>query len=220
MRQTAQNRVLLLNKTYEPLATMSVAQTMRKLSKKDSTLEVVEWDDDRVLHTTKGDYPVPSVVRLSYYLDIIKRRNKSGAKRLRIYQRDKFTCQYCNLRVGQFGKHLPIYKTDKNGDLVVVGHGRKMTIGDITLDHIFPRSKGGATRPDNLVTACIICNHRKADRTPEEARMPLLTPQSLLKVHLDRLLLCQYAEYRKSWAKYLFLDPTGEPALQNTGTND
>lgn len=202
-QRTLHGRVLLLNSSYEPIATMPVPQVMRKLSKANSVLQVLEWCEDRILHTTKGEYPVPSVVRLTYYLDIIKRRNKSGAKRLKIYQRDKFTCQYCNTRIGQ--KH-PVT-------------GFKMTVNDVTLDHIYPRSRGGATRPDNLVTACKTCNHRKADRTPDEARMPLLTSQTLLKVHLDRLQLCEYAEYQPEWKKYLFLEGDGEVSLSHTGTD-
>lgn len=43
-----------------------------------------------------------------------------------------------------------------------------------TVDHIVPRSRGGALTWENAVAACLKCNHRKADRTPEEAGMTLL----------------------------------------------
>lgn len=43
-----------------------------------------------------------------------------------------------------------------------------------TVDHIIPRSRGGTLTWDNAVAACQRCNHRKADRTPEEAGMKLL----------------------------------------------
>jgi len=43
-----------------------------------------------------------------------------------------------------------------------------------TVDHIVPRSRGGLLTWDNAVAACMRCNHRKADRTPEEAGMVLL----------------------------------------------
>ncbi|MFC5676626.1 HNH endonuclease [Aeromicrobium endophyticum] len=47
-----------------------------------------------------------------------------------------------------------------------------------TVDHIVPRSRGGALTWENAVAACLRCNHRKADRTPSEAGMTLLvTPQ-------------------------------------------
>ncbi len=42
-----------------------------------------------------------------------------------------------------------------------------------TLDHVLPRSRGGAWEWTNIVAACEACNHRKGDRTPDEAGMPL-----------------------------------------------
>lgn len=62
-----------------------------------------------------------------------------------ILRRDKYTCQYC----GAKGKLL-------------------------TIDHVLPKSRGGRDTWENLVTACLRCNTRKGDRTPEEAGMPLL----------------------------------------------
>ncbi len=44
----------------------------------------------------------------------------------------------------------------------------------LTRDHILPISKGGKDRWSNVVTACRYCNTKKANRTPEKARMPLL----------------------------------------------
>jgi 5-methylcytosine-specific restriction endonuclease McrA len=42
-----------------------------------------------------------------------------------------------------------------------------------TVDHVFPRSRGGRNTWSNTVAACAPCNQRKGDRTPAEARMPL-----------------------------------------------
>jgi 5-methylcytosine-specific restriction endonuclease McrA len=122
---------------------------------------------------------VPSVIRRRTYINIRRRREASGMKRLRIYMRDKFRCQYC---------------------------GEKGNAAELTLDHILPRSRGGDNSPVNVVTACIRCNNRKSNRTPEEARMPLLTSQSALRVRLERVVLCHYAEARAEWRKYLFMD--------------
>jgi 5-methylcytosine-specific restriction endonuclease McrA len=47
---------------------------------------------------------------------------------------------------------------------------------ELTLDHVVPRIRGGTQTWENLVTACRPCNHRKAGRTPEEARMALAHP--------------------------------------------
>jgi len=170
-------RVLLLNQTYEPLGTVSVARAIVMTFK--HTVFVEEWDGDRVLRSAHDEFRVPSVIRRCNYINVRKRREQSGMKRLRIYMRDKFRCQYC---------------------------GEKKGAGELTLDHILPRSRGGDNSPLNIVTACLKCNNRKSNRTPEEARMPLLTTQTALRVKLERVLLCHYAEARAEWRKYLFMD--------------
>ncbi len=60
--------------------------------------------------------------------------------------RDRYTCQYCH-------KSLPS--------------------GELTLDHVVPRSRAGETTWENLVACCHPCNNRKGSRTPEEAGMKL-----------------------------------------------
>jgi 5-methylcytosine-specific restriction endonuclease McrA len=44
---------------------------------------------------------------------------------------------------------------------------------DLTLDHVMPKSRGGKTSWENLITACKRCNSKKGHQTPEEAKMPL-----------------------------------------------
>lgn len=176
-------RVLLLNQTYEPLGTVSVARAVTMLFK--NTVTVEEWDGQRVLRTPRAEYPVPSVIRRRTYINVRRGREASGMKRLRIYMRDKFRCQYC---------------------------GDKKTASALTLDHILPRSRGGDNSAVNIVTACVTCNTRKGNRTPEEARMPLLTSQSALRVKLERVVLCHYAEARTEWRKYLFLEEMDDGA--------
>lgn len=63
--------------------------------------------------------------------------------RQNIFKRDNNTCVYC-------GKQ-----------------------SDLTLDHVMPKSRGGKTHWENLVTACKRCNSEKGSYTPEEAKMPL-----------------------------------------------
>lgn len=171
------DRVLLLNQTYEPLGTLSVARAI-VMTLKDGVF-VEEWDGERVLRSASAEFRVPSVIRRRTYINIRRRREQSSLKRLRIYTRDKFRCQYC---------------------------GAKKTVSELTLDHILPRSRGGQNSPLNVVTACLKCNNRKGDRTPDEARMPLLTSQTALRVKLERVMLCHYAEARAEWRKYLFMD--------------
>ena len=62
-----------------------------------------------------------------------------------ILLRDSHTCQYC----GKKGRYL-------------------------TMDHVKPRIQGGKQTWDNIVSACSNCNHKKAGRTPSQARMLLL----------------------------------------------
>ena len=64
--------------------------------------------------------------------------------RREVFLRDDYTCQYCGQRTR-----------------------------NLTLDHVVPRSKGGAHTWDNLVSACSPCNHKKGRRTIEQARMHL-----------------------------------------------
>ena len=170
-------RVLLLNQTYEPLGTVSVARAVIMTFKNRVTVE--ELDGDRVLRSAHAEFPVPSVIRRREYINVRKRREASGAKRMRIYMRDKFRCQYC---------------------------GEKKDAEELTLDHILPRSRGGDNSPLNIVTACVTCNNRKGNRLPDEARMPLLTSQTALRVKMERVVLCHYAEARAEWRKYLFMD--------------
>src|SRR5438034_6398755 len=170
-------RVLLLNQTYEPLGTVSVARAIIMTFK--NTVFVEEWDGQRVLRSAHAEFSVPSVIRRRAYINVRRRREASGMKRLRIYMRDKFRCQYC---------------------------GDKKSVAELTLDHILPRSRGGDNSPVNVVTACIKCNNRKSNRTPEEARMPLRTSQSALRLKLERVMICHYAEARAEWRKYLFMD--------------
>ena len=66
--------------------------------------------------------------------------------RREVFWRDKFTCQYC-------GKQAH----------------------ELTLDHVLPRVKHGPHTWENVVTACVQCNHRKADRSPAAAGMRLLS---------------------------------------------
>ncbi|HUQ32503.1 MAG TPA: HNH endonuclease [Pyrinomonadaceae bacterium] len=176
-------RVLLLNASYEALGTVDVPRAVRLIWKR--TAQVVERDGERVLRSQHFTFEVPSVIRLVEYVDVRRRRNASGKQRLRIMMRDKMRCQYCGVRGTQF---------------------------DLTLDHIHPRSRGGRSDVENLCAACKSCNQRKGDRTPDEARMPLLATPSALRYGLDKAALRHHAESRPEWRPYLFLGEAAEVA--------
>lgn len=108
-------------------------------------VEIIEYSRDRTIKGVTREYPMPSVVR------VLRRfkRDRIAIKfsRVNIYTRDHFVCQYCSAR----------FQTE-----------------DLTFDHVVPRSHGGKTEWTNIVTCCIECNNQKANRTPEQAKMPLL----------------------------------------------
>lgn len=89
---------------------------------------------------------VPAVIRLRKAF----RRHAKPVKfsRVNIYARDSYRCQYC---------------------------GSKCTVAELTYDHVIPRSHGGRTSWENIVSACYACNSRKANRTPAQADMKLLS---------------------------------------------
>jgi 5-methylcytosine-specific restriction endonuclease McrA len=87
---------------------------------------------------------IPAVVRLRKAFRRYARPVKFS--RVNIYARDAHRCQYC---------------------------GVKCATDQLTYDHVVPRSRGGRTSWDNIVSCCYACNRRKANRTPAEAKMVL-----------------------------------------------
>jgi 5-methylcytosine-specific restriction endonuclease McrA len=173
-------KVLLLNASYEALGIVTIPRAVRLVWK--GSAEVVELDGDRVLRSQRFVFPAASVVRLIEYIDVRGRQGRSSTKRSRILSRDRYRCQYCGLKGGAF---------------------------DLTIDHILPRSRGGRTAADNLCAACLACNQRKGNRTPEEARMPMLMNPAALTYGMERAELRHAAESRPEWRKYLFLEDAG-----------
>lgn len=81
--------------------------------------------------------------------------------------------------------------------------GNEFNAYDLTRDHVHPRSRGGTNDWVNSVTACKSCNHRKANRTPEEADMLLLyTPYRPCRwehfILQNRYVIADQMEYLKS----------------------
>ena len=82
------------------------------------------------------------MIRLLAYVRIPRDAHRRKITRRAVFARDRWTCQYC-------------------------GHER----GNLTVDHVVPRSKGGRSTWDNIVTCCAPCNRRKGDRLPRQANM-------------------------------------------------
>jgi 5-methylcytosine-specific restriction endonuclease McrA len=108
-------------------------------------IEVIEYSRDRTIKGVTEELRLPSVVRVLRKFD--RRRIRLKFSRLNVHTRDKFRCQYCAER----------FPTE-----------------ELTFDHVVPRSRGGRTTWENIVTCCAECNRKKAARTPEEAGMKLL----------------------------------------------
>lgn len=100
---------------------------------------------------TFGGFPLPRVLRLVRYVGMAWRfRARPAWSRSALFARDGWRCGYC-------------------GD----------PTGELTVDHVVPRCRGGKTTWENTVTACggpEGCNAVKADRTPDEAGMRLAVP--------------------------------------------
>lgn len=106
--------------------------------------EMVEEYDD-VLRSPSLTMKMPCVVR-------VLRKTKSKKQSIKFSRqnvlcRDGSQCQYC---------------------------GGTFEAEDLNYDHVLPRSRGGKTNWENVVTSCYPCNGKKGNRTPEEAGMALL----------------------------------------------
>ncbi|MDB5381301.1 MAG: endonuclease, partial [Rhodospirillales bacterium] len=100
------------------------------------------------VHSPSMTMRLPSVIALKEYIPAARR---PAFTRFNVFLRDSFECQYC---------------TDARA-----AH-------DLTFDHVVPRSRGGRTTWDNVVTACGPCNLRKGSKLPRECRMfPVQEPR-------------------------------------------
>lgn len=121
------------------------------------TLELSE----RVIYSPEGIWQItiPLVVMLrgGRY---IRPQVKVRLSRKALFIRDHYSCQYCGM------------DSDSSA---------------LTMDHIVPRSRGGASTWENVVTACKSCNQRKGNRSLKDCGMALRSkpakPHSLLALH-------------------------------------
>jgi hypothetical protein len=145
--------VLQLDLLGTPQAWMSLEQAALRVA-----TDSVAWvDGESPLATLRGGFNVArgrqSVIEVYPILALrgaAKVNLFDGAPsvtKTKLFRRDRMTCAYC---------------------------GDRFHETELQCEHIVPASRGGGWSWMNLVTACGPCNGRKADRTPEEAGMPLL----------------------------------------------
>ena len=102
--------------------------------------------DEDWINAVNFSIEVPRVIRLLRYDRVPQHVVKFN--RRNIFLRDHNRCQYCR---------------------------RRFSSAELSLDHVVPRSRGGRTTWDNIVSACLKCNVGKGGRTPREAGMELVT---------------------------------------------
>ena len=98
---------------------------------------------NRPLHSASDTFPWPHVIRLVSYVRVPRAVQRKISRRA-LFARDNWRCVYCGT-----------------------------TAGRLTLDHVVPRSRGGDSVWENVVTSCAPCNLRKGNRLPHEVEMEL-----------------------------------------------
>ena len=159
-------------------------------------LSLWSWQDsiksvflDRVITVSNYDRVVRSPsfsLKLPSVLALksyVKSYSNPNFTRFNVFLRDKFTCQYCG---------------SKN---------------ELTFDHLLPRSKGGKTDWNNVVTACTCCNVKKGGRLPIQSGMTVSQKPfqpSTEDLHKNGKNFPPNFLH-KSWMDYLYWDVELEP---------
>lgn len=133
----------------------------------------VEKYSDTVWKTVSQEFVLPTVLRLLNFYTIPNRLYRLSKKNL--MARDNWSCQYCN---------------------------KKLSATSGTVDHVVPKSRGGVSAWENLVAACVKCNTKKANRTPSEAGMELVSKR-VPKLNYKAILRNHGAD-KEQWREYLF----------------
>lgn len=159
MSHVLQRPALVLNRSWQPVNIATVARVLVLVWNESARVvdpddyQLYDWsdwaalnpsDDELFIQAVSQKLRVPEVITLNHF-DRVPTSSVTFSRR-NIFRRDRFTCQYC---------------------------GRQPKADELTIDHVLPRSQGGQSTWDNCVLACVECNHRKADRTPDQARMGL-----------------------------------------------
>lgn len=139
------HQTLLLNSDYNPISVLplSIVSWQRAISLYFlGKVEIIESYPDKLIRSERISIPVPSVCVTKDYFNYKKSIKFSRAN---VFLRDLYQCQYCSDTFG---------------------------VSELTLDHVIPRSGGGRTVWDNVVTACKPCNLRKGSKLWKPMRAP------------------------------------------------
>lgn len=110
--------------------------------------------------------------------DYVKPQKRVAFTRFNLFLRDGFCCQYCG------------------------------AAGDLTFDHVVPRSQGGVTSWENVVAACAPCNLRKGAKSLRQAGMSLRRPPRQPGAEELRNIGRRFPPgyLHESWMDYLYWD--------------
>ena len=135
-----------------------------------------EEEHGLMLHAQRSRMAMPSVIRLLEYRRIPHQTRALSRKNILL--RDRNTCQYCSV---------------------------VLPSGELTLDHVIPRSRGGSSTWENLVACCHGCNRRKGNRMLHELDdMKLLREPRTFSLHTSRQIMRMLGRGDDRWRKYLF----------------
>lgn len=144
---------LILNIDYMPLGIISWQKAIvlsYRQKKQECMIKVIDYYDNDFVKGIDYEYKLPAVIQASKYVKFNTEFVNFSRKNLFI--RDNFTCQYC---------------------------GKKLHQNQLTYDHVIPKSQwkkdSTATCWSNILTACYGCNSKKANKTPQQANMKMLS---------------------------------------------
>lgn len=173
-------QTLVLNADFRPLSYHPLSLWTWKEAVTALLLDRVNLVEnyDVVVHSPSIELEVPSVVALKRY---VRFNGRPAFTRYNIYLRDRFSCQYC---------------------------GSRFATNELTFDHVQPKSRGGRTEWRNVVSACAPCNIKKANRTPVEAQMPLVSPPDEPSVRTLNAIArnLNNANVHHTWVDYVYWD--------------
>ena len=176
---------LVLNADFQPLSYFPLSTWSWKDALKAVFLDRVNVvsEYNQFVRSPSIKLKLPSVVSLKDYIPL---PDKVAFTRFNVFLRDKFFCQYCH---------------------------KSFKVENLTFDHVIPRSKGGKTAWENVVTACRTCNTIKGnkliDRTGFKLNVKPYTPNNYELKEIGRMFPPNFLH--KSWNDFLYWDSELEP---------
>ncbi len=185
MMQANACQALVLNADFRPLNYFPLSLWHWQDAVKASFLDRVNVvsEYDHQVHSPSRTMRLPSVIALKHYIPSVRR---PAFTRFNVFLRDQFACQYC---------------------------GHDYPASNLTFDHVIPRSRGGRTTWENVVTACAECNIVKSNRWPRSGSMVPIHPPSEPTTHelQERGRAYPPNHLHESWRDFLYWDSELQP---------